>query len=477
MPRSPRVAKLWSGRFTEVASASLDQFWSSIRFDHRLAVFDIQGSIAQARMLGKTGIVSREESAQLIAGLEQIRAEFEAGTLVFSEQDEDIHMNVERLLHEKIGATAGKLHTARSRNDQVALDTHLFVRENCVTTIELLVRFQKILHAKAEAALGVIVPGYTHLQRAQPVLFSHHLMVYFWMMQRDIDRAQDCWRRANVSPLGAGALAGTTFPIDRQMTAKELGFASVYPNSMDAVSDRDFVVDCLSANALIATHLSRLCEEIVLWMSSEFGFVTLSDAFCSGSSMMPQKKNPDLAELVRGKSGRVYGALIGLLTTLKSLPLTYNKDMQEREGLFDSVDTVQGSLLHLGDMIAGMKINESKTLRAVEEGFLDATDAADYLAKRGVPFREAHEVIGKLVRLCLDSGRKLRDLTPQELQAHSPAFGADFHQHIDLATIIGLRQSEGGTSPDRVKDQLALAANKAQQTEDWIAEKRAFGAV
>ena len=466
--------KLWSGRFTEVASASLDKFWSSIRFDQRLAKFDIQGSIAHARMLGKTKIISDQESSQIIAGLEKIRTDLHSGILTFSEQDEDIHMNIERLLRESIGPAAGKLHTARSRNDQVALDMHLFVRENCVTTIELLARFQKTLQAKAEAAINIIVPGYTHLQRAQPVLFSHHLMVYFWMMQRDIDRLQDCWRRANVSPLGAGALAGTTFPIDRQMVATELGFDRVYPNSMDAVSDRDFVVDCLSANALIATHLSRLCEEVVLWCSIEFGFVTLSDSFSSGSSMMPQKKNPDLAELVRGKTGRVYASLLGMLTTLKGLPLTYNKDMQEdKEGLFDSVDTVQGSLLHLCDMIESMKINDTKTLRAVEEGFLDATDAADYLAKRGVPFRDAHEVIGKLVRLCLDSNRKLKDLTPQELQAHSPAFGEDFHQHIDLATIIGLRQSEGGTSPDRVKDQLRLSASYLEKSESWIIEKRA----
>ena len=473
MSQAPRTAKLWSGRFTEVASASLDKFWSSISFDQRLAKFDILGSIAHARMLGKTKIISEPESAQIIAGLEKINTSLQSGTLVFSEQDEDIHMNIERLLREDIGQAAGKLHTARSRNDQVALDMHLFVRENCLTTIELLVRFQKVLQAKAETSLSIIVPGYTHLQRAQPVLFSHHLMVYFWMMQRDIDRLQDCWRRVNISPLGAGALAGTTFPIDRQQVAAELGFDRVYPNSMDAVSDRDFVVDCLSANALISTHLSRLCEEIILWTSNEFSFVTLSDGFCTGSSMMPQKKNPDLAELVRGKTGRVYASLMGMLTTLKGLPLTYNKDMQEdKEGLFDSIDTVQGSLLHLADMIEGMKINDTKTLRAVEEGFLDATDAADYLAKRGVPFRDAHEVIGKLVRLCLDSGRKLKDLTPQELQAHSPAFGEDFHQHIDLATIIGLRQSEGGTSPERVKDQLRLSADYLVKTESWVAEKR-----
>jgi argininosuccinate lyase len=471
-PASP-PAKLWAGRFTEVASASLDTFWSSIRFDKRLAAHDVRGSIAHARMLGKTGIVSLEESAQLIAGLEKIREGLNSGSVVLSEQDEDIHMNIERLLSEAIGPVAGKLHTARSRNDQVALDMHLFVRANCITTIDLLTRFQKVLVEKAQASLGIIVPGYTHLQRAQPVLFAHHLMVYFWMFQRDIDRLQDGFRRVNICPLGAGALAGTTFPIDRQMTAHELGFDRAYPNSMDAVSDRDFVVDCLSANALIATHLSRLCEEVILWSSNEFGFVTLSDAFSSGSSMMPQKKNPDLAELVRGKTGRVYAALIGMLTTLKGIPLTYNKDMQEdKEGLFDSIDTVQGSLLHLADMVASMKINDAKTKRAAEEGFLDATDAADYLAKRGVPFRQAHEIVGKLVRLCLDSKRNLKDLPLAELRTHSDAFADDFYQQIELSTIVALRTSEGGTAPDSVKAQLILAAQYLEASENWVQEKK-----
>ena len=321
--------------------------------------------------------------------------------------------------------------------------------------------------------MGTVIPGYTHLQRAQPVLLAHHVMVYFWMLQRDIDRMQDCWRRTNISPLGAGALAGTTFPINRHLTATELGFDGIYPNSMDAVSDRDYIVDHLAANALILTHLSRLCEEIVLWTSTEFGFVTLSDAFSSGSSMMPQKKNSDLAELVRGKTGRVYGALVGMLTTLKGLPLTYNKDMQEdKEGLFDSIDTVQGSLLHLTDMIDSMSINRETMRRAAEEGFLDATDAADYLAKRGVPFREAHEIIGKVIRLCLETKRNLKDITLAELQSYSSLFAHDFYSTIDLASIVALRKSEGGTAPEALAIQLQLAASHLHKSGAWVEDKR-----
>jgi argininosuccinate lyase len=467
-------AKLWAGRFSESASAPLDKFWSSIAFDKKLAPYDIKGSIAHARMLGKTGIVSFDESAQLIAGLQKIRDDLLAGTLILSDQDEDIHMNIERLLHERIGALAGKLHTARSRNDQVALDMHMFVRANCLTSIELLLRFQKMIWDKATANLTVIMPGYTHLQRAQPVMLAHHLMAYFWMFQRDIDRVQDCLRRTNISPLGAGALAGTTFPIDRQMVADELGFAGVYANSMDAVSDRDYILDCLSANATIAMHLSRLCEEVILWTSSEFGFVILSDAFSSGSSMMPQKKNPDLAELVRGKTGRVYAALIGMLTTLKGLPLTYNKDMQEdKEGLFDSLDTVQNSLLHLCDMVESMKINADEMQNAADQGFLDATDAADYLAKRGVPFREAHEIVGKLVRLCIDGKRSLKELSLDELHSYSAHFAEDFYRAIELTQIVSLRKSEGGTAPDKVIAQMKLAAQNVGKTTQWLNEMKA----
>ncbi len=471
-PKQPD--KLWSGRFTEVAGADLNRFWSSIGFDRKLAAFDLRGSIAHARMLGATGIIALEESCALIEGLESLQEDLATGQVAFLEEDEDIHMNIERLLQAKIGSLAGKLHTARSRNDQVALDTHLYVRENSLHTIRLLARFQQTLWTQAHGHIDTLMPGYTHMQRAQPILFAHHLMAYFWMAQRDIERMQDGYRRANISPLGAGALAGTTFPIDRQQTSAELGFAGVYPNSMDAVSDRDYVVEHLAANALISVHLSRLCEEIVLWMSAEFGFVSLSDAFCSGSSMMPQKKNADLAELVRAKTGRVTAALMGMLMVLKGTPLAYNKDFQEdKEGLFDSVETVQASLQHITAMMAVLQVKKDRMAEAAQKGFLDATDAADYLAKRGVPFREAHEIIGKLVRICLESGRALKDLPLAELQRYHAAFAEDFYTSIALPTLIGLRQSEGGTAPSRVQEQLDKGRTCLAQTEAWIAEKQA----
>jgi argininosuccinate lyase len=465
--------KLWSGRFSETASASLDKFWSSISFDKRLADVDIAGSMAHATMLGKTGIIPQADSDAIIAGLHKVRHGLSTGRLQVAESDEDIHMNIERLLREEIGAPAGKLHTARSRNDQVALDMHMFVRAQSAATAGLLIRFQKILLKKAGAAKDAIMPGYTHLQRAQPVLLAHHLMAYFWMMERDIGRMRDVYRRSNVSPLGAGALAGTTFPIDRRIVAEELGFDDVYANSMDAVSDRDYIVDCLAANALISVHLSRLCEEVIIWTTGEFGFVTLSDGFSSGSSMMPQKKNPDLAELVRGKTGRVIAALVGMLTALKGLPLTYNKDMQEdKEGLFDSVDTVQASLLHVADMVDAMTFNEARMRQAAEGGFMDATDAADYLAKRGVPFREAHEIIGQLVKICIDSNRALKDMPLAELRKHLPLFGEDFHAQIALSTIVALRTSEGGTAPMQVAAQMKRAADCVASSDQWLQANR-----
>jgi argininosuccinate lyase len=450
-------AKLWGGGFKETASPALEAFWNSIPFDCRLAVHDITGSIAHAEMLGKTGIIAETDTKKIVKGLKDILKDAKAGKIEFRLEDEDIHMNVERLLHARIGAVAGKLHTARSRNDQVALDMHLYVREACGDTIALLNGLVDVFAAKAEQYLDAVMPGYTHLQRAQPVLFAHHLLAYAWMFRRDIRRLENVVESVAACPLGSGAIAGTTFPIDRMMTAKALGFDRPYPNSMDAVSNRDYVVDLLAANALIAAHLSRLCEEVVLWVSTEFGFVTLGDAYCTGSSMMPQKKNADLAELVRGKTGRVYGGLITMLTVLKAAPLTYNKDFQEdKECLFDSVDTVKQSLFHITGMLKTLKARPEKMLQATKEGFLNATDLADYLVGRSLPFREAHEVAAKLVRHCLERGRTLEEVPLPELRKFSPLFEKDIYNAIDINTVVARRESFGGTAKAAVREQLAL---------------------
>ena len=447
--------KLWGGAFEQTADRSLEEFWNSIGFDYRLADIDIEGSMAHVRMLGETGIIEKAEALEIIKGLESIRADIAAGKVDFRLEDEDIHMNIERLLHERIGAVAGKLHTGRSRNDQVALDVHIYVRKSCAQTIDLLKNIITAFLKKAEKHVDVIMPGYTHLQRAQPVLFAHHLLAYAWMFERDLTRLQDCLARTSLSPLGAGAIAGTTFPIDRMMTAKTLGFEGVYPNSMDAVSNRDHVIELLMANTLIAAHLSRFCEEVILWVSSEFGFVSLSDAYCTGSSMMPQKKNADLAELVRGKTGRVYGSLFSMLTILKGLPLTYNKDFQEdKECLFDSVDTVQRSLFHITGMIESMEPKPDNMMKATKEGFLNATDVADYLVTKNLPFREAHEVAAKLVAHCLKAGKTLDDLALEEYKTFSSLFTDDIFAAIDIRTVVARRKSIGGTSPDAVTIQI-----------------------
>ncbi|MFH1159164.1 MAG: argininosuccinate lyase [Pseudomonadota bacterium] len=449
--------KLRGGGFKETASPALEAFWNSISFDCRLAVLDIQGSIAHADMLGHTGIIPKADARKIIGGLKGILKDVEAGTAEFRLEDEDIHMNVERLLHGKIGAVAGKLHTARSRNDQVALDMHLYARQSCSETTVLLKGLIDVLAVKAEENIDTVMPGYTHLQRAQPVLFAHHLLAYAWMFLRDIRRLGNCAESLNVCPLGAGALAGTTFPVDRWHTAKALGFEKPYPNSMDAVGNRDYIVELLAANALIACHLSRLCEEIVLWVSSEFGFVSLGDAYCTGSSMMPQKKNADLAELVRGKTGRVYGDLFTMLTVLKGLPLTYNKDFQEdKECLFDSVDTVKQSLFHIAGMLKTMKARPEKMMQATREGFLNATDAADYLAAKGLPFREAHAVAAKMVRHCLEAGKTLDALPLEEFRKFSPLFDKDIFRAIDIRNVVAKRKSFGGTGPEAVMEQLRL---------------------
>ncbi len=464
------MKKMWGGRFSGVRDQSIEEFGASIGFDKRLAPYDIQGSIAHATMLGETGCISKEEAQQIVAGLAQVRAKLDRGELEFRLSDEDIHMNIERYLTETIGPVAGKLHTARSRNDQVATDLHLFVREVLVRSVEALRKLQGALFEQAQRNISVVMPGYTHLQRAQPILFSHHLLAYAQMFGRDISRFMDLWKRVNILPLGSGAIAGTTFALNRELVAKLLKFDGVYENSMDAVSDRDFVLEFESDAAVCMMHMSRLCEEIVLWTTGEFGFIELDDTLSTGSSMMPQKKNPDFAELVRGKTGRVYGALFGLLTTMKGLPLTYNKDMQEdKEGLFDSVDTLLGSLNAVAAMVGCWKVHAARMREAAEQGFTNATDVADYLAKRGMPFREAHEVTGKLVRHCIEKGCALHALTLTEWRSFSNLFEQDLFEAIALETVVNRRTTRGGTGTSVVQAQLEIIHSEFKRTDDWIA--------
>ena len=447
--------KLWGGAFIDKASAELEEFWSSIRFDYRLGVYDIQGSLAHVEMLCASGILTDSERDQIVSGLQSILKDLDAGTIDFKIEDEDIHMNIERHLHERIGSVAGKLHTARSRNDQSALDMHLYVRDQALQSQTLLKNLIAVLITQSTKNIDVIMPGYTHLQRAQPILFAHHLLAYAWMFCRDLKRMQAVYESASLSPLGAGALAGTTFPIDRLHVAKNLRFKGCYANSMDAVSNRDYMVEMLAANSLIAAHLSRFCEDIILWFSSEFSFITLPDAYCTGSSMMPQKKNADLAELIRGKTGRVYGHLLSMLTILKGTPLTYNKDFQEdKECLFDSNDTIQKSLLHFTKMVGGMKARQDKMLQATKDGFLNATDVADFLVSKDIPFREAHEVAAKIVAHCYAAEITINDLSLDSFQEFHPAFDDDIYQAIDIKTVVNRRNSYGGTGQSAVLQQI-----------------------
>ncbi len=465
--------KHWSGRFTKATKTEVEAFTASIFFDCALAEVDILGSLAHVQMLGQTGILNDSEAQEIRKGLLQVLERFSQGQISLSAADEDIHMKVESELKLLIGPLAGKLHTARSRNDQVALDLHLYLRNKVVVLIDLLKEVSQALLAQAKENSHIIMPGYTHLQRAQPILFAHHLLAYVAMFRRDSERLQDSWPRINQLPLGAGALAGTGFPIDRQMVADLLNFDGLYENSIDAVSDRDFCIEFLANAALIMTHLSRLSEEIVLWSSQEFAFIELDDAYCTGSSMMPQKKNPDVPELVRGKTGRVYGSLLATLTMLKGLPLAYNKDMQEdKEALFDSVKTVEMSLSVYKGLIATLRVCPGKMLQAAQEGFLNATELADYLATKGLPFREAHSVIGKLVRYCLDQHLKLEDLSTDELQAFSPLFSEEVADLLDLRKIINSKKSRGGTSSDQVDNQFSLAVSALEKTACWVAEKQ-----
>jgi len=438
----------------------MEEFHSSIGFDQRLAAVDIRGSIAHARMLGKVGIITPAEAESLIQGLEGILADVEAGKIQFDPAAEDIHMNVEKILTERVGEVGKKLHTARSRNDQVALDFRLYTALKIEETDLALAELQRVLVELAEEHLTTLMPGYTHLQRAQPVTLAHHLLAYFEMFRRDRDRLADVAKRVKVSPLGSGAIAGTPFPIDRQMVAAELGLPGITRNSMDAVSDRDFALEFIFALAVIMMHLSRFCEELILWSSMEFRFVEIDDAYATGSSMMPQKKNPDAAELIRGKTGRVYGDLMGLLTVMKGLPLTYNKDMQEdKEALFDAVDTVLGCLAVFTPMLATAAFNRDKLGSATREGFLNATDLADFLVTRGVPFREAHEVAGRAVRYAIEKGKTLEELTEEEYRQWTAADLAGLKEAVGMEVCLSRRQVPGGPAPDAVRQAILEAKN------------------
>lgn len=464
--------KLWGGRFSKTTDEMINEFQASIQFDRRMYREDIAGSLAHAAMLAKVGILSEEDRAAIEKGLRDILAQIERGDFAFSVELEDIHMNIEKRLTDAIGEAGSRLHTARSRNDQVALDTHMFVRH---AVVDVLDRIRELQHALVESAVAnkeVIMPGYTHLQRAQPILFAHHLMAYFVMLVRDFERFQGVYARTDIMPLGAGALAGTTLPIDRAFVAKRLNFERIYTNSLDAVSDRDYILEFLSAASILMVHLSRLSEEIILWCSREFSFVELDDAHCTGSSMMPQKKNPDVSELVRGKTGRVVGHLMAMLTAVKGLPLAYNKDLQEdKEGLFDTIDTVKFSLAVYAQLIRGMKVRADVMRHAVTADFSNATDLADYLVRKGMPFRQAHSVSGQAVALCIERGIWLADLPFADYQKLSALFAEDIYAAIRPETCVAYRNSYGGTSYKQVEMQVEAArdlmAEEARIVSAW----------
>ena len=453
--------KPWGGRFTGSTDAFVEAFTASVGFDQRLARHDIQGSKAHAGMLARIGVLTESERAAIVAGLDEILAEIERGNFVWSVQLEDVHMNIEARLTQRIGETGKKLHTGRSRNDQVATDIRLYLRDEVDGIIGLLGQLQAALLDLAEREADTIMPGFTHLQVAQPISFGHHLMAWFEMLDRDRDRLRDCRKRINIMPLGAAALAGTTFPLDRDYTARLLGFDRPAANSLDAVSDRDFAIEFTACASLILMHLSRFSEELILWTSAQFGLVDLPDAFCTGSSIMPQKKNPDVPELVRGKTGRVYGHLMSLLTLMKGQPLAYNKDNQEdKEPLFDTLDTVWGCLKAFTDMVPHLTPNREAMRRAALQGYATATDLADYLVRKGMPFRDAHEVVGNAVRLGIETGRDLSALTLDELQRLSALIEADVFEVLTLEGSVKARNHLGGTAPAQVRQAIATARDR-----------------
>ena len=452
------MAKLWGGRFQKSTDKEVDDFNSSIRFDQRMYKQDIEGSMAHAAMLGRQGIISSEDSKKIVDALKGILSDIEAGKIEFEIDAEDIHMNIEKILTERIGDAGKRLHTGRSRNDQVALDVRMYLRDEIQDIRNMLIHALKVLLDMAQKHTETIMPGYTHLQKAQPVTFAHHLMAYFEMFKRDLERLDDCRKRLNIMPLGSGALAGTTYPLDRESVAKELGFDGVTQNSLDGVSDRDFVIELASCLSMIMMHLSRFSEEIILWSSHEFSFVEPDDAFSTGSSIMPQKKNPDVAELIRGKTGRVYGHLMGLLTTMKGIPLAYNKDMQEdKEPIFDAVDTVKLCLPVFFDMLSTMTIKKDNMLRGAKGGFTNATDVADYLVKKGLPFREAHSVVGQMVFYAIGKNMSLDELSIDEFKKFSEIIGNDIYDAISMETCVNDRKITGGPAKETVQKAISNA--------------------
>ena len=458
------MAKLWGGRFQKSTDKKVDDFNSSIRFDKRMYKQDIKGSMAHAAMLGRCGIIPEEDSRAIIDELKNILKDIEDGKVEFLIDAEDIHMNIEKLLTDRIGDAGKRLHTGRSRNDQVALDIRMYLMDEMEEIREMLLHAMDVITELASEHTETIMPGYTHLQKAQPVTFAHHLMAYFEMLKRDFMRLDDCRGRTNVMPLGSGALAATTYPLDRYGVAKELGFDGVTMNSLDGVSDRDFVIELASCLSILMMHLSRFCEELILWSSHEFSFVEMDDAFSTGSSIMPQKKNPDVAELIRGKTGRVYGHLMGLLTTMKGLPLAYNKDMQEdKEPIFDSIDTVKLCLPVFCDMIATMTVKKDNMLKGAKGGFTNATDVADYLVKKGLPFREAHGVVGRMVYHAVTENKNLDDFTMEEFKSFSDIIEEDIYDAISMETCVNGRSVVGGPAKETVEAAIAEARKFAEQ--------------
>jgi argininosuccinate lyase len=457
-------SQLWTGRFTEATDKFVEQFTASEHFDRRLYRHDIQGSMAHARMLAQVGVLSQDELAAILKGLEAILGEIERGEFSWRPDLEDVHMNIEKRLTDRIGDAGKKLHTARSRNDQVATDVRLYLRDAIDVISAELIRFQRGLVALAESQAQTIIPGFTHMQVAQPVTLGHHLLAWYEMLVRDQERLSDCRKRVNVMPLGSAALAGTSFPIDRDFTCQQLGFERPTRNSLDAVSDRDFAIEFVSACALIMTHLSRMAEEMILWASPILGYIELPDRFCTGSSIMPQKKNPDVAELVRGKGARVHGHLTGLLLLMKGQPLAYNRDNQEdKEPLFDTIDTVRDSLRAFADMVPAMRVHAARFYEAAKRGFSTATDLADYLVRKGVPFRDAHEIVGKAVRYGVEQGKDLSDMALSELQRFSSNISEDVFAVLTLEGSVAARDHLGGTAPAQVRAQIAAARERLKQ--------------
>jgi argininosuccinate lyase len=462
------LLKVWGGRFEKKTDRGVEEFTESLSFDRRLFSEDIAGSIAHARMLGSCGILPEKEAKDIIAGLKEIEKEIADGRFVFDLSDEDIHMSIERALTDKIGPVGGKLHTARSRNDQVVLDMRIYLKKEIKIICALLANLQHAQLDLARANLDVVMPGYTHLQRAQPVLFAHHQMAHFFCLSRDFDRLKACFERTDIMPLGSGALAGTSFPIDRQIVADELDFSRISENSIDATSDRDFILEFLSAASITMLHLSRIAEEVILWATKEFGFIELDDSYTTGSSMMPQKKNPDVVELVRGKAARVFANMTAVLVTLKALPLAYNRDLQEdKEPVFDTIDNLKMCLSALTGMLSTMQINQDAMEKAASTGFSTATDAADYLTKKGLPFRQAHETVGRLVRFCISEDRALLDLEMQEFKRFSELFEEDIFDVLDIRKSVESKTSYGGTSVTSVRQQFRIADKNLARESSW----------